>query len=192
MDKKYDYVRVKGDNYNYFLPYIFILTIIIFLISVTAIILSGISFDQSKNRDTTVIELEWIEYDFIDYLDMPISNQLHIKFVTDNESVVTFDVSNWNYTCTNDTVFTSSVMVSNDTIPSYLIPKVNNTAIDSARFFISTLSNGNNYIGYFIIDSTGRFKIYVDYLDDSVRWAAGGDEPCGFSRFSGSYPLQVL
>jgi hypothetical protein len=199
--------KIYGSQYDYYLPYIFVGNVVIFLLSVAAIILSGIAFHQSNDRNTeyitnnitnnitndivntTIVDFEWIEYNYTtNMVYNGTSYPFNAKFVTDNTTIAYFFYDYWGVDCGSGDGLTIQTTTS---LPTYLIPSVNGTAVDVGGIPIVNIIEDVSCVGGLTITSTGRMRFESNVIDNSITWDGTPGTTCAISSYSGSYLLNV-
>jgi hypothetical protein len=186
----------QSKKYNILVPIILIESIALFAISIVTIIISSISIHNSNNRNmdyitnntisnVTVSESDTINYNFIEInlnsTDTSNNTSINIKFITDNNTIVYFELSETIFTCPLlNSTFASNLQFS-PSFPSYLKPTP-----FSQRFYLQNAKGSQSYIGYFTVGT--RIDIILDLFNFEV-WNSD-DEICIIGSFSGSYLLR--
>jgi hypothetical protein len=185
------------------ISYNIILGFFIGILALVAIVLSIIALTKSSNRDTETItyyvnttvqeEIEWIEYNYTSSFGentYPFNNEFNMKFVTDNRTIVFFWFSYWQWPCTNLTGIEE--MNANSTIPSYLMPSISGSIVDTPYFPVQVFEAGESALGYIYLGSSDN-KLYAgkNMVNSTDSWTNAG-QTCEISPVSGSYLLFPL
>jgi hypothetical protein len=201
----------QNNFYTDLITFLFFSNIFLSSIAITSVILSGISFDQSKDNDNTyyinnttntisysndfnITSKEWIQYNFTGNLQIPETQtylaNVNTRFSTDNESFVSFIISSASWSCFNNSGI--YYVSTNSSIPSFLIPKNSDLeSINTARYITNTYKGESTSTGYFFIRSDGIFEFYFD-INGINTWSSNIVQFCASATVSGSYLLNTI
>jgi hypothetical protein len=183
-------------------------SIILFLVSISSIVLSGITFGKSDNitnnyvinttnneitisNNFTINDFLWIEYNFTDSFRNVSNSDFYLNFLTDNNTIVFFTFNPWNASCPDNST-SIDFLQSNETIPEYLIPYNGVNYVTTGKYPIQVTKGSNEYFGSFEIDENGYIYLGISMLNDTIIWNTDTTQNCTSYSVSGSYLLNPL
>jgi hypothetical protein len=195
-------------NHDKLILFTLFVTLILFFTSICAFALSLIAYDNAKDTNKTYIanntnneisefnnitvdDFVWVEYNFTVSFQYEKSFNCNMKFISDNSTIVNFCLSQCNFNCFNYSMTNTSEIISNNTIPDYLIPNNGTSETSTGRFYLQTYLGGDEYLGYLVINDNGNIEIGVNTINNTTLWNTSAFF-CIIETLNASYLLNPL